>query len=324
MRAQIYEIDQIVNPANFQAIQDDIASATDLAIITVDYKGKPITKHSKCTEFCNIVRSSQYGVYCESCDSHGGLEAARLRKPYVYTCHAGLIDFAIPILANNLYLGAFMAGQVLLSPLDSDKGPEQILHGIKNNIDMSQHGLKEAYTLLPTMSLEKIHNLANMLLHIGNYCIKEAELNTLLSQHTDRLKSKDIYFTSNHLMADNYGKLATIQQSFKKRSDKIIEPALIYIKENPKAKITLAKMASICNISPSYFSKLFAKENLGSLSDYTNKVKIDYAKELLVTTNWTILTVAESVGFNDCGYFIKIFKKITHQTPVEYRDNPLS
>lgn len=324
MRSQIYEIDQIINPAKFQIIQDDIASATDLAIITVDYKGKPITKHSKCTEFCNIIRSSQYGVYCESCDSHGGLEAARLRKPYIYTCHAGLIDFAIPILANNLYLGAFMAGQVLLSPLDSDREPEQILHGVKSNINMYQHKLKDAYTFLPTMRLEKIHNLANMLLHIGNYCIKDAELNTLLSQHTDRLKNKEIYFTSNHLMADNYEKLGAIHQSFKKRTDKIIEPALVYIKENPKAKITLDRMASICNISPSYFSKLFAKENLGSLSDYSNNVKIGYAKELLLTTNWTILTVAESVGFNDCGYFIKIFKKFTHQTPLEYREKPLT
>lgn len=40
MRSQIYEINQIVNPAHFQEIQDDIAAATDLAIITVDYKDK--------------------------------------------------------------------------------------------------------------------------------------------------------------------------------------------------------------------------------------------------------------------------------------------
>ncbi|MCR1934001.1 PocR ligand-binding domain-containing protein [Clostridium tepidum] len=35
----------------FQKIQDDIAQATGLGIITCDYKGKPVTKHSRCSKF---------------------------------------------------------------------------------------------------------------------------------------------------------------------------------------------------------------------------------------------------------------------------------
>lgn len=96
MNRAFSDIHQIFNPDDFQKIQDDISIASELAIITVDYKGVPITAHSNCSEFCKKMRSSQYGVYCEKCDSHGGLEAARIGKPFIYLCHAGLIDFAIP------------------------------------------------------------------------------------------------------------------------------------------------------------------------------------------------------------------------------------
>src|SRR5574344_135715 len=89
---------------DFQKLQDEMASATKLACITVDYTGTPITSHSRCSEFCNVVRNHpELKVLCEKCDSRGGLEAARLKKPYLYTCHFGIVDVAIPIIYQNLY-----------------------------------------------------------------------------------------------------------------------------------------------------------------------------------------------------------------------------
>ncbi|HHV13495.1 MAG TPA: AraC family transcriptional regulator [Clostridiales bacterium] len=320
MRTPFTEIDQIVNPKKFQLIQDDIALATDLAIITVDYMGKPLTKHSNCSEFCQNVRSSKYGNYCEKCDSHGGLEAARNRKPFIYLCHAGVVDFAIPIIVNDLYLGAFMAGQVILSQLDSQYAPERILHNVNQSFDpMTDAAFQESYAKLPVMRLDKIIALANMLLHIGNYCVNEAELKSLITSPPRRQESKQ----SNKMQYinddDDQNMRRPLHKHLRNETYLIIQPALTYIKKHPKEKITLENMAALCNISPSYFSKLFAKENLGCLSDYVNQVKTERAKELLLETNWPIRTVAENLGFEDCGYFIKVFKRNTNKTPLEYR-----
>ena len=174
----VSDIQQIVNPAKFQKIQDDISLATGLAIITVDYRGVPITSHSNCCDFCNIMRSSEiYRHYCEKCDSRGGLEAARIRKPFIYFCHAGLIDLAIPIIVDNLYLGAFMAGQVLLDKKDKANKLEHIFSGAGEVIDFSKDKmLGEYYSKLPAMNFERIEALAKMLQHIGNYCVEEAIL----------------------------------------------------------------------------------------------------------------------------------------------------
>lgn len=320
MRTAFTEIDQIVNPKKFQLIQDDIALATDLAIITVDYMGKPLTTHSNCSEFCKNVRSSKYGNYCEKCDSHGGLEAARNRKPFIYICHAGIVDFAIPIIVNDLYLGAFMAGQIRLSSLDSHYAPERILHNVNQTFDpMKDAGFQESYAKLPIMRLDKIIALANMLLHISNYCVNEAELKTLITSNSKRQES--IHFDKTKYINDDQGLTRPLHKHTRNESYLIIQPALTFIKKHPKEKITLKKLADLCNISPSYFSKLFARENLGSLSDYVNRAKTERAKELLLETNWPIRTVAENLGFDDCGYFIKVFKHSTNKTPLEYRND---
>jgi ligand-binding sensor protein/AraC-like DNA-binding protein len=313
-------IQQIVNPAKFQKIQDDISLATELAIITVDYMGVPVTAHSNCSEFCKRVRSSEkYRHYCEKCDSRGGLESVRIRKPFIYFCHAGLIDFAIPIIIDNLYLGAFMAGQVILENEDSNNKLEHILSGTDNSIDFANDAsLEQSYKLLPVMRMDKITALANMLFHIGNYCIEEAVLKASIARLNSDRKLMELHKTRDTVYIE-HNKTNSSSDNFKNSSSKILQPALDYIKGHTDEKISLTKMSALCNISTSYFSKLFARENLGSLSDYVNHVKLAQAKKLLISTDYPIRSIADKLGFDDCGYFIKVFKNEAGKTPSEFR-----
>ena len=81
-----------------QNIQDNCSKAMGLAFITVDYKGIPITKYSGFTSHCMLGRQAKgFAEMCEQCDAHGGLHAAITGQPYIYRCHADLVDFAVPI-----------------------------------------------------------------------------------------------------------------------------------------------------------------------------------------------------------------------------------
>lgn len=51
------DIDHILNLPQWESLQDYLALATNMAIITIDYKGTPVTKHSKRCEFCGTVRA---------------------------------------------------------------------------------------------------------------------------------------------------------------------------------------------------------------------------------------------------------------------------
>lgn len=42
---------------------------------------------------------------CYSANAHAGLEAAIRKEPYIFRCHEGLVDVAVPIIVNYNYLG---------------------------------------------------------------------------------------------------------------------------------------------------------------------------------------------------------------------------
>ncbi len=48
-------------------------------------------------------------------------------------------------------------------------------------------------------------------------------------------------------------------------------------------------------------------------------IRILYAAQLLLTTNFTVSTISEMVGINGISYFGKCFRKLFHVTPQQYR-----
>ena len=187
MPRRILYLNDVINIEVFQKIQDDIAKATGISIITVDFKGKPATKHSKCSEFCSLMRKNEkFSELCEKCDSRGGLEAARLEKPYIYRCHKGLIDFATPIIVNGQYLGSVMAGQVLTEEEDLDL--EDIVNGkvVFQGSEEEKEDLLKAYKELPVFKFDKIKSIADMMFHISNYIVEEAVLKMAQNELNDK------------------------------------------------------------------------------------------------------------------------------------------
>ncbi len=317
----LLNIRHIFENEKFQKIQDSLALATGLAIITVDYKGIPITKHSSCSDFCKIMRSnSAFSKLCEVCDSRGGIEAARIQSPYIYICHAGLVDFAIPIMSEDNYLGAFLGGQVCLSKQEDEYKLEKIFQNSQKNVSLENTNAISAYRRILTMDLERIRIIADLFFSICRILVDEVKLRSSINEliknesyiHVDR----QFYDTYSEIISDRYYDITTEK---KENEPDILKPAFDYIRNNLDGDLSLRNMSKICNISPSYFSRLFAKENLGSYSNYINKLKIDHAKRLLKSTDLSISLIAIKLGFLDCGYFIKVFKKIVDMTPAAFR-----
>ncbi|MDC7249424.1 MAG: helix-turn-helix transcriptional regulator, partial [Sphaerochaetaceae bacterium] len=78
--------------------------------------------------------------------------------------------------------------------------------------------------------------------------------------------------------------------------------------------------AALCNISSSYFSKLFKKVTGDNFANYINKIRVKKAQELLVNTDNPITVIAMDLGFGDNSYFNKVFKKIEGVAPSLYRN----
>lgn len=308
-------LDYIINANNFQKIQGCLSEASDMAMLTVDYQGMPVTQHSHCSKYCAMVRASDcLSDLCRKCDSRGGLEAARLGKPYLYICHMGLIEFAVPIVVSGHYTGAVLAGQVILKDESEKEGLEKIADSQSIELDPEfQNKLEMLRSTLPVMTKDRVQVIANMMFQITNYIIEEA---------LAKINLNEAWEASFDQVPDSSGSEmipSDISSPRPKYNSLIIKPSLEYIQNNYEKGISLDEMASLCNISSSYFSKLFHKVTGDTFANYINQVRVEKACELLSGTDTPITMIALDLGFEDSSYFNKVFKRITGVTPSMYK-----
>ena len=56
-----------------------------------------------------------------------------------------------------------------------------------------------------------------------------------------------------------------------------------------------------------------------NFNSYVDQVRIEHSKELLLTTDLKVYTIAEKVGYRNVDYFHIKFKKNTGKSPAEFR-----
>lgn len=113
------------------------------------------------------------------------------------------------------------------------------------------------------------------------------------------------------------------EDSKEKDADKpqfLVKQAVDYINENYNKKLDLQTVADSLYVSTWHLCKVIKKQTGTNFVDLLNEARIENAKRLLVESNLKIYEIAEDVGYTDTAYFSKIFKKLTNQTPNEYRN----
>ena len=110
------------------------------------------------------------------------------------------------------------------------------------------------------------------------------------------------------------------ERLMKKKSSSYVERCCDYVNKNYRNKIYLTKIASELGISPSYLSRLFAKEMGVTLQDYVVQIRVEHAANLLTFSNESISTISDYVNFPSQSYFGKMFLRYKNMTPREYRE----
>ena len=92
-----------------------------------------------------------------------------------------------------------------------------------------------------------------------------------------------------------------------------------YISENYSRKISLEDLADRFFISKFHLSREYKKIYGTTLGNALTNLRLSHAKSMLRFSDDSIDTIALSCGFQDTGYFIKVFKKAENMTPLQYR-----
>lgn len=103
-----------------------------------------------------------------------------------------------------------------------------------------------------------------------------------------------------------------------------ISYAIRRIEEFPQCNDSVAALAAKCGISETSFRQKF-KQYTGGLGpvEYRNYLRVEKSKDFLQIGHCSIESIADTLGFYDASYFIKIFKRMTGITPHEYRHRSL-
>lgn len=99
-----------------------------------------------------------------------------------------------------------------------------------------------------------------------------------------------------------------------------LSPVLQYIHANySDTELNNHSVAKAFNYHPHYLSQTLKHATGKTLHQYVTTYRLQMAKQLLVSTDSAISTIAWKTGFQSTAYFIKLFKREIGVTPGTYR-----
>ena len=107
-----------------------------------------------------------------------------------------------------------------------------------------------------------------------------------------------------------------------KRDHKSLEKMkliLKYLENHYMERITIADISAEVGLSQSHFMKYFKNTMGTSFIEYLNEYRLTMASRLLISSESSILAIAEEVGYENLSYFNRTFKKRFGMTPRDYR-----
>ena len=293
-------LDELGLSETIKDVAAEFASATDFGSIVTDVFGQPLSPSYNFTDFCkNIRQDSEFLPLCQLCDREGGRLACHTGKITPYRCHAGLVDFSLPLIHNNIVIALVQVGQKRLA----DEDAEATLPQTATSSWSKNRKLMHQYDKIERINSERLESTNSLLNKIGDYYLNQ--------------KLKD---TEDGVPLTRLGAPAPSDSTEKSIPRRIeIYKAMLYVDANIEKKLTVNGISAHVHLSPHYFCRLFAKDMGVTFIDYVNTRKLIHARKLLESTNLSIDQIAHKIAFSQREYFDRLFKKTYDVTPAQWR-----
>ena len=92
-----------------------------------------------------------------------------------------------------------------------------------------------------------------------------------------------------------------------------------FIEAHYREDISMQDAAAALRYSDAYFCKLFKQCFKVNFSAYLNEYRVEKARQLIADPRISLKDISTACGYSDSNYFTRVFKRLTGQTPSEYR-----
>lgn len=228
-----FGLTDLVDVSILQKIQNAFSMMADIAVVTTDVNGVSVTEPSNFTDFCKCVRDSEEGRQrCIDCNRAGAEMAREVGKSCIYFCHAGIMLFISPIMADGKMVGCFMGGQVVESPANENKKRK-----LARDIGVDEEKLVEATRKLNIVNISTVDKITSAMYDIANVISEVA-----FSEHQIYLKNLELMKSSS--MKSDF--LANMSHEIRTPMNAVIGMAEMALREeiSPAAKNYISQIKS--------------------------------------------------------------------------------
>ncbi|MBV4475248.1 GlxA family transcriptional regulator [Pseudomonas botevensis] len=123
-----------------------------------------------------------------------------------------------------------------------------------------------------------------------------------------------------HLLVSAPERLSPILPGHRNHQDQAIFKVQDWIEAHHAEAVSLAQMAREAGLTERTLKRRFQLATRLSPNVYLQKVRIDKAKKLLLSSGMSVKSIAYEVGYENVSFFVRLFKTQVGQTPGEWRN----
>lgn len=240
-------------------------------------------------------------------------------------CHSdsGTMDIgesAIPFKAGDVtFIPRYLPHTTYSSPGTASKwsyiffSPEQLFSGVlePNMVPGISSSIKPASLILSKTEHPQIHMLATATveeIQRQDAHYQQSAYGLLLTLYIELLR-----------LYESHKDVTEYDNTLTKKGATFLSPVLEYISNHYMTPINVDLLAELCHLSTSHFRRKFIEIMGASPLDFVNSTRIDEACKLLKSTEHSIISISEQVGFRSISSFNRSFSKYMGVSPKVWR-----
>jgi AraC-type DNA-binding domain-containing proteins len=154
-------------------------------------------------------------------------------------------------------------------------------------------------------------------INAGVSVVEAFSLSDIYTQYVDSLNSsEEIIELFWPLFVDFIDKVKAVKW---KKESPLIRKCCDYISENLHGKINVSDLSGFCRCSSAYLTNQFKKELNKTPLEYITEQKTECAKDLLLSSNFSIDAIAAFLGYSSHSHFSSVFKRVNGVSPKEFK-----
>ncbi|MGJ8696481.1 MAG: helix-turn-helix domain-containing protein [Verrucomicrobiaceae bacterium] len=274
----------------FTAYEDAFRLATGLPLrfMRMDEEWCLTEHHENQSPFCEIINKCK--IACKECveTNRKLLEKVEVDGPMTCGCFSGLCATAVPVRLGAVTLGFLKTGQVFRQQPSEADFDRVMIRLEKNGFKSDQREiLHAAYFQTKTVDPKRYDSMILLLETFGDQLSQQAE---------------------NLAVVMDGSEPEAIAKARKLIHAKLDEP------------VPLTDLARIAGLSESHFCRTFKEVTKLTVTEYTTRARISWARKELLRPSARISDIAFKVGFQSLSQFNRSFAKLVGCSPSKFRE----